>query len=212
MCAVCGKTAHGRSLCSKTVRKKRQDYEDVACEYRSKTLVSCVPYDGAVCFVGNLLRGPYLQDGYSDGVVRFNPAMVLFSPARKAQEEKRVMTPEGIRLALGVLGARERLIFRMAVFDGMRPGEILAVRLGSTSLYSILIDRRVYKGDIDSPKRAEGKAKHPLRRTIAGHARGTRDLANASTEAGPGRLLVRDETKHTSKPGQLYATARCVPN
>lgn len=48
------------------------------------------------------------------------------------------MTPEGI--------------FRMAVFDGMRPGEILAVRLGRISLYSILIDRRVYKGDVDSPK------------------------------------------------------------
>jgi hypothetical protein len=37
------------------------------------------------------------------------------------------MSPEEIRVALGVLGPRERLISRMAVFDGMRPGEILAI-------------------------------------------------------------------------------------
>ena len=56
------------------------------------------------------------------------------------------MSPEDIRVALGVLGPRERLIFRMAVFDGMRPGEILAIRIGNVSGESVLIDQRAYKG------------------------------------------------------------------
>ncbi len=55
------------------------------------------------------------------------------------------MSPKEIRLALGVLDTRERLIFRMAVFDGMRPGEILAIRLGNISEQSVLIDQRAYK-------------------------------------------------------------------
>jgi integrase len=58
---------------------------------------------------------------------------------------------------LGVLGPRERLIFRMAVFDGMRPGEILAIRIGNISGESVLIDQRAYKGNIDTPKGRKGK-------------------------------------------------------
>jgi integrase len=68
------------------------------------------------------------------------------------------MTPEDVRLALSVLEVRERLIFRLAVFDGMRPGEILAVRLGKISENSILVDRRVYKGNLDTPKGRKGKS------------------------------------------------------
>jgi hypothetical protein len=62
--------------------------------------------------------------------------------AMQAGVEKRVMSPEEIRVALGVLGPRERLIFRMAVFDGMRPGETLAIRIGNISGESVLIDQR----------------------------------------------------------------------
>jgi integrase len=39
----------------------------------------------------------------------------------------------------------------MAVFDGMRPGEILAIRIGNISGESVLIDQRAYKGNIDTP-------------------------------------------------------------
>jgi integrase len=67
------------------------------------------------------------------------------------------MSPEEIRVALGLLGPRERLIFRMAVFDGMRPGEILAIRIGNISGESVLIDQRAYKRNIDTPKDRKGK-------------------------------------------------------
>ena len=59
--------------------------------------------------------------------------------------------------ALSVLDTRARLIFRMAVFDGMRPGEILAIQLGRIFEHSVLIDKRVYKGDVDTPKGRKGK-------------------------------------------------------
>jgi len=93
----------------------------------------------------------------ADGLVDSNPAAALFTPPCKPEREKRVMSPEEIRVALGLLGPRERLIFRMAVFDGMRPGEILAIRIGNISGESVLIDQRAYKRNIDTPKDRKGK-------------------------------------------------------
>ena len=58
-----------------------------------------------------------------DGVVDLNPTSGLYTPKCKSPAEKRVMSRENIVLALNTLDLRERLIFRMAVFDGMRPGE-----------------------------------------------------------------------------------------
>jgi integrase len=92
-----------------------------------------------------------------DGAVGLNPTGGLYTPACKPAAEKRVMSRENILLALKTLDLRERLIFRMAVFDGMRPGEILAIRVGNISDHSILIDQRVYKGNLDSPKGKKGK-------------------------------------------------------
>ena len=92
-----------------------------------------------------------------DGVVDLNPTSGLYTPACKSPAEKRVMNPEDIVLALKTLDLRERLIFRMAVFDGMRPGEILAIRVGNISDHSILINQRLYKGNLDSPKGRKGK-------------------------------------------------------
>lgn len=93
----------------------------------------------------------------SEGFVPFNPAAALFTPPGKPQGEKLVMTPTEIRQALGVLDSRERLIFRLAVFEGLRPGEILALRLGDVFEGHIEIVRRVYKGTFDTPKGRKGK-------------------------------------------------------
>jgi integrase len=94
----------------------------------------------------------------SDGAVAFNPAAALFIPACKAGEEKRVMSKDEVRVALSVLDLRQRLIFRMAVFDGMRPGEILAIKLGKVGASSVLVDQRLYgSSDIDTPKGRKGK-------------------------------------------------------
>lgn len=94
---------------------------------------------------------------WADGVVDHNPAGELFVPECKPEGEKLVMTPDHIRLALSVFNLRDRLIFRMAVFEGMRPGEILGTRLGKISGNALLIDKRIYRGKMDTPKGRKGK-------------------------------------------------------
>jgi integrase len=85
--------------------------------------------------------------------VEYNPALALHTPAKcKPGKERRVLTAAEIRSALGVLPVRERLIFRFGVFEGMRPGEILGLQIQDLRTQSVLVQRRVYKGDIDSPK------------------------------------------------------------
>ena len=53
---------------------------------------------------------------------------------------------------LKVLPTRERLIFRLATIEGMRPGEILALQLRDFGARSVQVSRRVYRGNIDTPK------------------------------------------------------------
>lgn len=67
------------------------------------------------------------------------------------------MSKEQIRLALDVLDLRGRIIFRMAVFDGMRPGEILGIRLADLGANEIHVRQRVYRGTWDAPKGRKGK-------------------------------------------------------
>lgn len=93
----------------------------------------------------------------SDGVVPFSPAAALYIPAGKQSEMKRVMSKEEVRLALTVLDLRQRLILRLAVFNGMRPGEIFAIRLGKIGENHVLVDQRVYNGKLDTPKGRKGK-------------------------------------------------------
>jgi len=94
----------------------------------------------------------------SDGVVEFNPAEALFIPACKGTPDKRTMSKDEVLTALSVLDVRERLVVRMGIFDGMRPGEIYAIQLGKIDEYSVRIDQRLYgSSNIDTPKGRKGK-------------------------------------------------------
>jgi integrase len=141
------KPAFGAQVLRNITRDQMQTFLDQKAEKLSRSIVDHLRWD---------LNGIF-KTAMSDGLVDSNPAAALFTPPCKPEGEKLVMSPKEIRLALSVLGARERLIFRMAVFDGMRPGEILAIRLGNISEQSVLIDQRAYKGDIDTPKGRKGK-------------------------------------------------------
>lgn len=92
-----------------------------------------------------------------DGAIQVNPTLGLYTPATKVGAERRVMSEKQIVQALQALSLRERLVFRMAVFNGMRPGEILAIRLGAIGEHSIHVDQRVYRGNFDTPKGRKGK-------------------------------------------------------
>ncbi len=61
--------------------------------------------------------------------------------------------------ALEAVEFREKVILHLAIFSGLRPGEILALRRRSIGQdgSSVKIDQRVYRGDLDVPK--NGKAR-----------------------------------------------------
>ena len=73
------------------------------------------------------------------------------------------MTPSDSSAMLQVLNLREQAIVRLATWEGMRPGEILAVRVGDVSIAEacIWVRRRVYKGKLGDPKMIARNAKSP---------------------------------------------------
>jgi integrase len=94
----------------------------------------------------------------SDGLVVNNQAAELRIP-RNCQPGRamRPLTEEEVNQYLEVFGLREKLIVRMAIFEGMRPGEILALRWKSVRDEMIRVEQRVYKRLFDTPK--NGKAR-----------------------------------------------------
>jgi integrase len=90
----------------------------------------------------------------SEGIVDRNPARALYTPRCQPAKEKRILTSEQFMKMLCVLKVREQAIARLATIEGMRPGEILALRLGDIEFNRrrISVDRRVYRGNIDTPK------------------------------------------------------------
>jgi integrase len=94
----------------------------------------------------------------SDGVVLSNPAAVLKIP-RKCQPGRamRPLTEMEVETYLGVFDLREKLISRLAIFEGLRPGEILALRWKGLAEGSVRIEQRIYKRVLNTPK--NGKAR-----------------------------------------------------
>ena len=88
----------------------------------------------------------------SEGVVDRNPAATLFTPRQfKAGRERRVLTPDQSQHVIGALELREQVIARLATWEGMRPGEILALQLGDFEGDCVWVRRRLYRGDVDDP-------------------------------------------------------------
>jgi len=88
----------------------------------------------------------------AEGYLRRNPAALLFTSRECKRSAKRIMTLDEVRRLFSLLDIRERLIAKLVVLAGMRPGEIFGLkweRLGSD--YAD-IRQRVYRGDVDSPK------------------------------------------------------------
>jgi len=137
----------GDRLLKQITREQMQGFLDQLGVNRSRSIVDHLRWDLNSIF----------KMALSDGCVEFNPAAALFVSACLPEAEKRVLTVEQIRVALQVLELRERLIFRLAVFEGMRPGEILALQLRHLRDTSISVEQRVYKGKLDTPKGRKGR-------------------------------------------------------
>ena len=90
----------------------------------------------------------------AEGYLRRNPATLLFTPRYARRPAPRIMTVDQVRQLFQVLDVRERLIAKLAVLAGMRPGEILALKWSRLEADFADIRQRIYRGDIDTPKSA----------------------------------------------------------
>jgi integrase len=89
----------------------------------------------------------------SDSIISGNPAAELKIPKKcQAGRAMRPLTEEEVHTYLEAFDLREKLIARLAIFEGMRPGEILALRWKSVAGGIIRVAERVYKRKFNTPK------------------------------------------------------------
>jgi len=94
----------------------------------------------------------------SDGLIERNPAKAIFTPRKLVSSApKQVMTHDDVKKALEVLDIRERAFVRLAVIAGMRPGEIIALRWDDLTGEKAVVNKRVYRGVIDTTKNDEAR-------------------------------------------------------
>ncbi|HVO98153.1 MAG TPA: tyrosine-type recombinase/integrase [Bryobacteraceae bacterium] len=90
----------------------------------------------------------------SEQVIPVNPTASLYTPKAAKRSEGHAMSAEQVEVALGVVDDREKVILRLAVFAGMRPGELLAIQREHVKKDASVIEirHRVYRGKFASPK------------------------------------------------------------
>ena len=133
----------GQSLLHAIRREQLQDFLDGKAPSHSSSLVSHLRW-----FLSGIFRL-----AISDGLIVSNPAAELRVPKKcKDGRGLRPLSEEEVNNYLNVFDLREQLIVRLAIFEGMRPGEIFALRWKSIQGDAIRVEQRVYKRVFDTPK------------------------------------------------------------
>ena len=113
-------------------REQLQDFvEKKAAAGLSASVVSHLRWDLRAIF----------QLAIEDGAVQRNPVTSLVTPATASRQVKLVMKGQEVVKLLSVLDLRERLIVRLAIFAGMRPGEIFGLKWFHVSEQSVKIQQ-----------------------------------------------------------------------
>jgi integrase len=128
-----------------------QDYLDAKAKKLSFSTVAHLRWDLKAIF----------DLAHVEGIVEKNPAALLFIPREAKKPKKDILTLEEVRKCFKALAQRERIIAKLAILVGMRPGEILALTWGDVSDH-INIRQRVYRGIIDTPKTTQSERKAAL--------------------------------------------------
>jgi integrase len=113
----------------------------------------------------------------ADGYIARNPALLLFTPKEAATATREVMNVAEVQTCFRVLAQRERLIAKLAILAGMRPGEIFALTWGEMTSTYANIRQRVYRGIIDSPKTEQSFRKAALSEGLLHEIEAWRKLA-----------------------------------
>lgn len=131
-----------RSLSLITRRELQAHLDRKAADALSFSVVAHVRWQLVAIF--DMARG--------DGLITVNPTEGLVTPKCKAAADKAVISASDVQRAQMVLPIRERLILRLAVCEGMRPGEIVGLQVRDIRADGIHIERRIYRGAVDIPK------------------------------------------------------------
>jgi integrase len=97
-----------------------------------------------------------------EGHLLRNPAELLFIPRDAPRPVHTFMTEEEVNICFNALELRERLILKLAILAGLRPGEIFGLKWVHLSGTHADIQQRVYRGHIDSPKTSNSNRKAAL--------------------------------------------------
>jgi integrase len=155
-----------------------------------------------------------------DALLPRNPALLLFTPRTASLPKQPVLTPEQVADLLQVLDLRERTFCRLAIYAGMRPGEIIALRWDDINGDMALVDDRIYKGEQGTTKnrRARVVALSPAvqRDLKAWRAFAVSDSAfifpseNLATPIKYENLWQREIRPRLEKIGLKWADFRCM--
>jgi len=118
----------------------------------------------------------------AEGKVDRNPALLLFTPRTAAKPIHRVMTVVQVRHCFAALDQRERLIAKLAVLAGMRPGEIFAMTWGRLTATHADIMQRVYRRKVDTPKTDNSTRQAALSAGLLSDIEAWRALAISSSD------------------------------
>lgn len=130
----------------------------------------------------------------SEGYITRNPAELLFVPREAPRPEHTAMTSQEVQLCFSVLDQRERLIAKLAILAGLRPGEILGLQWGHISDTHVSVKQRVYRGEIDSPKTSNSIRKAALSAGLVDEIRNWRLIA---LDPSPDSWVFPSETGKT---------------
>ena len=105
-----------------------------------------------------------LRMAVAEGFIMRSPAELLFVPRDANRPERPIMNREEAHRCFSVLELRERVIVKLAILAGLRPGEIFGLKWGHLSETHVDIRQRIYRGHLDSPKSSNRSAKLLLRK------------------------------------------------
>ena len=145
----------------------------------------------------------------AEGLIVRNPALLLFTPKEAKKPVRRVMTIEQVQNCFAVLGERERLIGKLAILAGMRPGEIFALTWAQLGATYADIRQRVYRGLVDTPKTTQSFRKAALSEGLLADIESWR-LKSLTTEPGswvfPSEALTPMSKDNCWQPGVIFST------
>ena len=121
----------------------------------------------------------------AEGYAERDPTGALYTPKAAVTAQTRSMNKEEVEHYITALEPRERVIAHLAIFSGMRPGEILALQrrhIGG-DCRELRVDQRLYRGDIDTPKTNSSTRTVAIPPKTANHLREWMALVGKSPKA-----------------------------